>query len=393
MSAGFHLARTMSQNEGPVPHRRSLFQKTYSKKGSKKKKNVSFSPYARCLKLEPQSLSKEEESKLWWQKSDYEEFARVGRTISKAMLEGGSEVWLTSKSPKSTSKRSGRNTEFDNATNSPSRSKDDTMIDSSSSSSSTVNQPLHHGIMSEHSSQEFYEMRNKWWHKFGHSRRGLEHIASRNEGRQRLSNCRSAIRSVMEEQKRQMMFLPKGYADVEKFRTIYRKETRWAGILAHAAGESDADAVKTNFDESCRKPREYYLKKHLDINGEDLPAFMKDTISPSRSRQKLNLDANTVSQICFRKSKIAPMISKTQPEKHLQETSKHSDTAVTNELNCNHDDSKIKNSSSSKSFCTKNSSPSLAKMAAGWGGDEAPEDMSAVLIGMGVSTRSNRTVG
>ena len=54
------------------------------------------------------------------------------------------------------------------------------------------------------------------------------HITSNAEGRQRYLNGRSVIRCVIEEQQRQRMFLPKGYAGIEKFRTVCLKETHWA---------------------------------------------------------------------------------------------------------------------------------------------------------------------
>jgi hypothetical protein len=339
------------------------------------------------MKMEPQNFTDEEMSNLWWRKSDYEDFARVGRIITKAILEGGSEVWLESKSTPSSPRRSGSDTDRNSRAISQPTTKDDFMIDSSSSSSSSSNPPLHYDYLSESKSQEFFEMREKWWHKFGHSRRGLEHIASSAEGRQRYLNGRSAVRSVKEEQRRQMMFLPKGYSDVDKLRSVYLKQTQWARILARAAGESDADAVQTNFDESRRKPREYYLKKHFDNNSDhvstsnemNLPIFMKNSMSSIHLSKRLNLDANTVSQICFRKSQILPLISKPQ-EKQRSES-----PPLDEEKKSESDDANDDNDATSSS--------SLAKKAAGWGGDESHEDMSSVLIGMGTSTKANITVG
>lgn len=369
---------------------------------------MSFSPYARCLKMEPQNLSHEEKSKMWWQKSDYDDFARVGRIISKVMLEGGSEIWLRSKSLPSE--------EGEIKDNFPSTTRDDCMIKPFSSSSAVANPPLHQDFISEISSQEFCEIRNKWWHKFSHSRRGLEHIASNAEGRQRHLNGRSAIQSVIEEQQRQMMFLPKGYADVDKFRTIYLRQTQWARILARAAGESDADAVQTNFDETRRRPREYYLKKEFDNirdhistrNEIRLPVFMEATISSRHSSKSLNLDANTLSQICFRKSQAIPVSSILQKKKKRTEGKEKTKTSKTfasiglsslceekwSEIDdtTKNDDANTSDDASSSSS-SEESSSSLAKIAAGWGVDEAQEDMSSVLIGMGISAKPNITVG
>lgn len=366
---------------------------------------MSFSPYARCLKMGFQNLTDEEKSNMWWQKSDYDDFARVGRIISKAMLEGGSKVWLTSKSSLSSPTISGSDIHCDSTT------KDDTTIDSLLSSTGIVNPLLHHDNISERKEQEFYEMQDKWWHKFGHSRRGLEHFDSNTEGRQRYLNGRSAIRSVMEEQQRQMMFLPKGHADIDKFRTVYLRETRWAKILSRAAGESDENAVQTNFD-FRRKPREYYLKKHFDNNSNyvstsneiHLPIFMKAIITTKRTKKNLNLDANTISQIRFRKSQAAPVSSKLQEKKNKRSEGKAKTKALNKSANrvlitANKEKESVDNDAtysddaSISSISTEDSSSSLAKIAAGWGVDESKEDMSSVLIGMGISSKPSQTVG
>lgn len=427
----------MSSKEHTATPRRALFPTSYSKKGSKKEKYVSWSPYARCAKMECLNLTEKEKSEMWWQKSDYDDFAKVGRIISKAMLAGGSEIWLRSKSPPSSPRKSGTiDTDSDKISNvntSPATTKGDTMIESSpslslslSSSSNIVNpqQPLHHNCnttsKSSSNSQDFYQIRDKWWCNFGHSRRGLEHVASNAEGRQRHLNARSAVRSVMEEQQRQRMFLPKGYSDVDKFRTVYLKETHWARVLARAAGGSDADAVTTNFDDSRRKPREFYLKKHLDDNSDHyvstsnemiLPIFMNVvTASTSKnalhSSKKLNLDANTASQIRFRKSQRIPSTSSSKLQEKNEKSKGKAKTKIAKkfanrelsavvheEKKSEHDDVNDNDDASSSSSSTEDSSSSLAKMAAGWGIDESQEDMSSVLIGMGISTKPKITIG
>lgn len=388
---------------GSGTQRRSLLPKSHSKKELKRKKYVSFSPYARCLKMESQNLTDEEKSNMWWRKSDYDDFARVSRIISKAMLESGSEIWLKSKSLTS---NEGSETECEIKVNRPRKTKDDTMIESLSSSSSILNAPLHHGFLSKNNSQEFYEMRNKWWHRFGHSRRGLEHIASNVEGKQRRLNARSAILSIMDEQQRQSIFLPKGYADVDKFRTIYLRESQWAGILARTAGESDADAVKKKFDESRRKPRDYFVKKHFDKKCENiatsneihLPIFMQDTIVSMQSSKKINLDSNTISQICFRNSKVMRLGSKLHVNKNSEgkpktKTSNESghcgSFTINEEKKSEANDDEAPTSLASAEY----SSSSLAKIAASWGVDESQEDMSSLLKGVGISAQLNITVG
>ena len=228
-------------------------------------------------------------------------------------------------------------------------------------------------------------------------------------------NSRSVIRSVIEEQQRQRMFLPKGYAEIDKFRTVSLKETHWARVLAHAAGESDADAVKTNFDDNQRKTREYYLKKNFDDNNSSdyhiatnndmlrlMPIFMKtaDTSPKHHSTKKLNLDANTASQICFRKSQVISgkllhdhkKSSSMTKEKMKSISNKlHREQPILGEEKKYQDDD---DDSTALSTSSEDSSASLAKKAAGWGGHESsPEDMSTILIGMGISTEPRITVG
>lgn len=280
----------------------------------------------------------------------------------------------------------------------------------SSLSLAAANPPLHlHGFVSERESQEFYEMQGKWWHKFGHSRRGLEHFTSNSEGRQRHSNALSAIHSVLEEQQRQIMFLPKGYFDVDRFRSVYLKQTQWARLLARAAGASDADALQANFDESRRKPREHYMKKYFNNNSDhiatnnnmDMPNYMKSIVSPTRPTKNLNLDANTSSQICFRKSRVISEKSKLKCEEKKKKRTKLSNKSATVQESLTtleeKKDEDVGVEKDDASACTEDSSTSyLAKMAAGWGCDESSssrEDMSFVLVGMGITAHPKMTVG
>lgn len=386
--------------ETSAASRRSLFPTSYAKKSKKEEKNVSFSPYARCLRLEPQDLTEDDKSELWWQKDDYEDFARAGRIISKAMLEGGSEIWLRSE-PSSVPK--------DRGPLSSKKTMDDTTIDTSSPTSTT---PLHHDFITESESQEYNDMQGKWWHKFGHSRRGLEHITNISEGRERQSTSKSSIRSVLEEQKRQEMFLPKGYFDVDKFRSVYRQATHWARLLARAAAESDQDAVQTKFNEARRKTREHYLKKHFDtqsdcaITDADLPCFMT-TSSPMRPTKRINLDANTMSQICFRrkqavgseKTKLSQvLLDKSQPQTDENETRRTENaeqfsTSLIEEKKSEDDD----DNHTVTSTCTEDSSTSLAKIAAGWGKDESSSPLSPskkhMCIDLSISSTPNITIG
>ena len=243
--------RSSTANPATTTRRRSLFP-TYepsSTGGSKKHLRVSFAPMARVVTVRSKNdMLLSEKADIWWQKTDYEDFRKTGRIITRAMLEGGSEIWLAS------------------------QANDD---------------------------DEDKDMQgDKWWHKFGHSRRGLEHVVSMEEGRQRQMNVKHAIRSVIEEQSRQKLYKR---VDPEKLRTAALQHTSWARDLALASGASDADAVRCSFKEE-RRSREFYLLKMARnrVKSIPLPQFMRPNIP---KKPTLKLDAHTAAQIQFRRRK------------------------------------------------------------------------------------------
>lgn len=129
-----------------------------------------------------------------------------------------------------------------------------------------------------------------WWHKYGDSRRGLERYASPSEAPQIMRSSKEAIRQVLMEQERQerehrcWVVWPFGrrFAGSDegsrRMAQVYKDYTAWAVDLALASGASDADAVRTDFDDTKRKTREYYLLKQLRSNDmkfhRHMPAFM-----------------------------------------------------------------------------------------------------------------------
>jgi hypothetical protein len=266
--------------------------------------------------------------------------------ITKAMLEGGSEIWL--------------------ATNQswqlPNKDKQSTLTNAFSLAEQHAK--FQKGDISAKTKYE--ETRDKWWHKFGHSRRGLEHIASIDEGKQRQNNVRTALRAVIEEQRRQKLFHRE---DSEKLRMVSIQHTSWARDLALASGASDADAVQANFDDESRKSREFYLLKFSRSNQmkvhstqkASVPAFMKPALAIHV--QANLLDANTVPQIRYRQTQnrrrgtVAP--APTEKPKVKAEPLK------TNE--------------------DEKPSSSMAKQAAGFASGEEVGNMSHVLTGMGAT--------
>ena len=315
--------------------RRSLFATTYEKKPHPKKKHARFAPMARVITIKScNEMSFLEKSAIWWQKSDYNSFKKAGRLIAKAMMEGGSEIWLANPASKSISK-------------SP-------QIQRHKTDSSTI-RSYHMMDRTElrqdpgdESSPESYG--DKWWCKFGHSRRGLEHIASMEEGRQRQMQVKEAVHAVLNEQRRQKML---DKQDSEKLRKVELQHTLWARDLALAAGAADAESVRSNFSESA-KSREFYLMKQATVSpstSRKVPAFMDPTSTFPK------LDANTSSQIRFRRVTMS-VSSPAEGEEKKEDVGK---------LEAIHD--------------TSASHSCISRKAAAFGTETT--DMAAVLSGMG----------
>lgn len=309
--------------ESDSAHRRSLFPSTYEGRHSKNGyQSVSFGPFARVVNIKSRNdMEVEEKASIWWQRSDYEDFRKTGRIITRAILEGGGEIWLKQVSSTDTSGTG--------------------------------------DIMSNPG--------DKWWHKFGHSRRGLEHVVSVDEGRQRQLNVKTAIRAVLEEQERQK--LRHRLMDHEKLRSVALHYTSWARDLALASGSSDADAVQSSFA-SDRRSREFYLLK-MSRGTENrkthaVPEFMQPLSHLRPSARPLvhpNLDANTAAQIQMRRRRSLAK----PPNQSGVETSVpvHDNTNGDHEQKC-----------------------SISKQAAGFA-DGKPIDISTVLTGMGAALDPN----
>lgn len=229
-----HPPSTATANSPPSPikaaaensNRRSLFPTTYEKRTNKA---VSFAPMARVITVKSKNdMDAEEKASIWWQRPDYEDFRRTGRIITK-------------------NNNAGLLSDEEKAPDSP-------IVD------------------------------HKWWHSFGHSRRGLEHVVSIDEGRQRQQNVKAAIQAVLKEQTRST-------TDSEKLRAVALTYTAWARDLALAAGASDADAVVRGFGED-RRSREFFLLKQQKQKSANtiVPNFMQPRTKTSL--QQRMLDAN-----------------------------------------------------------------------------------------------------
>jgi hypothetical protein len=326
----------MKSNVTGSTGRRSLFATTYEKKPHEKK-HARFSPMARVVTVKScNDMSYVEKSSIWWQKADYDSFKKAGKLIAKAMMEGGSRIWLENSSK--------------SAHIQPSQS-DVAKRSYHLSDRSELRQETG----DESSSNEFG---SKWWCKFGHSRRGLEHIASVDEGRQRQLNVRLAVRAVLDEQRRQKMY---GKNDPERLRSVGLKHTSWARDLSLASGAADAESVRSNFSDGA-KPRSFYLQKQASASSglaRQVPAFM----NPSVPIVQNSLDANTTSQIRLRRIQVT--VSPRTEEKKSDDVG---------DLEAIHD--------------TPHSS--ISRKAAGFGTE--CQDMAAVLSGMGALSAERETV-
>lgn len=201
-------------------------------------KSVSFSHMARVMPVLPRSeMSYFTKSTIWWQRNDYDDFKKTGRIIAKAMVQGGSEIWLQTSDAwgKSQGKRS-----------SAAASLGTKGEQHSAEYKSALKK---YGVEDENEEKSFDDdVSSKWWCKFGHSRRGLEHIVSVNEGRQRQKLVNASVTAVLEEQRRQRI----SRRDSKKIASISMQYTAWAKDLASAAGEADEEAVKSKF---CAKAK------------------------------------------------------------------------------------------------------------------------------------------
>lgn len=212
-------------------------------------KSINFNPMARVLTIPSRKdISFHQKAQVWWQKCDYDEFKKTGRIISKAMECGGSEIWLASSNAWG-SRQAAQSTP-------------------KSSSDEEYNKALERYVGDNkrggngNGSNGENTTGNKWWCKFGHSRRGLEHVASSSEGRARQQSVLLATRMVLQEQKRQRASRTK---DPNKLRNIAMQYTSWARDLSLAGGAADAEAVASNFDPAAAS-RAHHFAKQLNVH-------------------------------------------------------------------------------------------------------------------------------
>jgi hypothetical protein len=223
---------------------------TTTERSDKAKRHVHFSELKRVLTM--RKFTPEEAVQVWYQREDFEHF-KAEMTLLIRDMEAPKELasmWLDT--DEAERRRSAASTEkFDGSDEDKKR----------------------------------HTKSKSWWHDYDHSRRGLERYASAGQARQILASYKVAVHKVLAEQRRQnllsclLVCVPDASVkDPDKIAEIYHEYTAWSMDLALAAGASDADAVRTNFDDATRKSREYYILKQVIRNGykvhKHMPQFM-----------------------------------------------------------------------------------------------------------------------
>ncbi|KAL7534692.1 hypothetical protein ACHAXR_009379 [Thalassiosira sp. AJA248-18] len=236
---------------------------------NKKMYKVHFSELKQVLRV--RKFTPEEAIEVWFQREDFDFFKNEMTLL--VQEDGASrelaEVWLDAKACENR-----RSSTFSEA------SEDDNVHGHSRKDNSS---PTSGGM---HRSRS-------WWHEYEHSRRGLERYASPGQARQILASYRVAVQKVLGEQQRQRLLaclcIP-GVNDPEKIAEVYHEYTAWSRDLALAAGASDADAVRTNFDDEKRHTREYYMLKQVVSSGYKVHKHMPQFMLPNCIKAKGFLD-------------------------------------------------------------------------------------------------------
>mmetsp|Transcript_38755 Transcript_38755/g.83488 ORF Transcript_38755/g.83488 Transcript_38755/m.83488 type:complete len:687 (-) Transcript_38755:194-2254(-) len=272
-------------------------------------KAINFNPMARVLSISSRKdIPFHQKAQVWWQKSDYDEFKKTGRIISKAMECGGSEIWLASS----------------NAWGNRAAQSQKMKIKEESSGaqvkygdSEEYNKALAKYVTKEDKKDDESGSNStdeKWWCKFGHSRRGLEHIASSMEGRARQQAVMLAIRMVMEEQKRQRITRTK---DPNKLRNVALQYTSWARDLSLAAGAADEEAVASGFNPTATCRAQHFAKRLATWNQNDAAGGVV-----MRAVTSSLLDANTHASSRTKKSSAKSVSNVSHSEESLRTRAK-----------------------------------------------------------------------
>ena len=218
--------QTFSDMNAFSPTRQLLLNDHTTKSNSSEsnKKRVKFATKASLISIFPHKdlpyfLKKE----IWWQRADYRSFRRTIEILSENLVTNVlDDVWLL-------------NIHDQNCFDTFTKKKD----------------------------WESNEIGAKWWCHYGHSRRGLEHICSTEQGKHRQQNVAMSIACTLAEQDRQSNL---GKTDDRKLSMAAFRYTSFARDLARAVGRADAEAVQVDFDTAKMNGFQFYMpsKYHKD---------------------------------------------------------------------------------------------------------------------------------
>lgn len=308
------IQKPINEVTSASPNKRHLFP-TYEPKKSQTSgpvssgKAINFNPMARVLSISSRKdIPFHQKAQVWWQKCDYDEFKKTGRIISKAMECGGSEIWLASSNAWGNRAAQSQKMKIREASSGAQVKYGD---------SEEYNKALAKYVSKEDKKDDESGSNNKdekWWCKFGHSRRGLEHIASSMEGRARQQAVLLAIRMVMEEQKRQRITRTK---DPNKLRNVAMQYTSWARDLSLAAGAADEEAVTSGFNPTATCRAQHFAKRLATWNQNDAAGGVVMRAVTSRL-----LDANTHSISRTKKSAAKSVSNVSHSEEPLSARAK-----------------------------------------------------------------------
>mmetsp|Transcript_57791 Transcript_57791/g.67461 ORF Transcript_57791/g.67461 Transcript_57791/m.67461 type:complete len:483 (-) Transcript_57791:175-1623(-) len=245
---------------------------------SSRKKHVHFSPLKSVVSICPlDCMTSKERKSVWWQAADFDHFKNSITILSKQKEEEKScNTWLVWSRASLTTKSSGKAYKASNS----SKGKASISYKAALTGTKSPNKKVVKTTVRQRKKTTSVNEKSAWWHKYGDSRRGLEKYASAMQAKQSMEVYKEAIHRVFDEQKNQKSIWS-NRPDDEELARVYREYTGWARDLALAAAASDADALRTGFDDSKRKSREYFLLKQVYLNGmkihRHIPAFMIPT--------------------------------------------------------------------------------------------------------------------
>jgi len=198
------------------------------------KKNVRFSTedhVHEVMSLEPYFCD------VWWDHDDYDDFRKTSTFLAHAIPNGDAIKWMNG---------------------------------------SHVSEPppeYAHDINSD-----INTVCEKWWCKFGHSRRGLEHMCCEQEAMTRRKKVEGLMKALLNEQYKQELKRRRGKDfDHLAIARVSLLHTKWARDLAQAAGLADANAVATDFDEEVKKNRDDFV--HMVRSNSDNGKIMGKSLS------------------------------------------------------------------------------------------------------------------